>query len=159
MKKTILILCIVGAVAFCSPKVSAAAISNSNTQASVSESQERTAGLITRCNLSVVSSGKNLLINGKTIANASMQTIGYKNVVVEYSSNGTNWYEEKDLGDLLKSNSSSYYLNSYTVPVKGGTTTVFPVHIMLRKKGCSANHKARIMCLAVFGCRNGFYKC
>lgn len=120
MKKTILILCIVGAVAFCSPKVSAAAISNSNTQASVSESQERTAGLITRCNLSVVSSGKNLLINGKTIANTSMQTIGYKNVVVEYSSNGTNWYEEKDLGDLLKSNSSSYYLNSYTVPVKGG---------------------------------------
>lgn len=120
MKKTILILCIVGAVAFCSPKVSAAAISNSNTQASVSESQERTAGLITRCNLSVVSSGKNLLINGKTIANASMQTIGYKNVVVEYSSNGTNWYEEKDLGDLLKSNSSSYYLNSYSVPVKGG---------------------------------------
>lgn len=120
MKKTILILCIVGAVAFCSPKVNAAEISNNNAQISAAESQERTAGLIRQSRLSVTCSGKNLLISGLTEANVSMQTIGYKNVIVEYSSNGTNWYEEKDLGDLLKSNSSSYYLNSYTVPVKGG---------------------------------------
>lgn len=152
MKKTILILCIVGAVAFCSPKVNAAEISNNNAQISAAESQERTAGLIRQSRLSVTCSGKNLLISGLTEANVSMQTIGYKNVIVEYSSNGTNWYEEKDLGDLLKSNSSSYYLNSYTVPVKGGTTTVFPVHIMLKKKGCSANHRVKIMFPTAFGC-------
>lgn len=120
MKKTILILCIVGAILFCSPKVSATEISNKGAQISAAESQERTAGLIRQSRLSVTCSGKNLLISGLTEANVSMQTIGYKNVIVEYSSNGTNWYEEKDLGDLLKSNSSSYYLNSYTVPVKGG---------------------------------------
>lgn len=120
MKKTILILCIVGAILFCSPKVSATEISNKGAQISAAESQERTAGLITRYDLSVTCSDKKLLINGVTLANVSMQTIGYKNVVIEYSTNGTNWYEEKSLGDLLKSDSKSYYLNSYPVSVKGG---------------------------------------
>lgn len=54
------------------------------------------------------------------MSNNSMKSIGYKDISIEYSSDNVHWTEEKSIGDLLKSNSSSYYLNNYSVSVNGG---------------------------------------
>ncbi|MCM1298696.1 MAG: hypothetical protein NC203_07130 [Firmicutes bacterium] len=82
----------------------------------------RTVGLIKRYELSVSAStsGGVLYISGQTSSNSTMKEIGFKNIVVEHSSNGTDWYEEKNVGDLLKSNSSNYSLSKYAVTVTGG---------------------------------------
>lgn len=55
-----------------------------------------------------------------TVSNSSMKSIGYTDISIEYSSDNVNWDEEKPLDNLLKSDSSSYYLNNYSVSVKGG---------------------------------------
>ena len=70
--------------------------------------------------LSIDSGDKKIYLTGKTQSNDSMKSIGFKNISIEYSSDGTNWREEKPIDDLLKSDSISYYLNSYSVSVKGG---------------------------------------
>lgn len=49
-----------------------------------------------------------------------MQTLGYTDITIEYSSDGNNWYQEKYVGNLLISDSSTYYLNNFAVTVKGG---------------------------------------
>lgn len=82
--------------------------------------QARAEWLITNAEISVHTSNGNLYINGTLEANSIMKSIGYKDIVIEYSSNGTDWKTEKTIYDLLKSNSSTYYLNDYCVSVKGG---------------------------------------
>lgn len=122
MNNIFLTLCVTGILIYSVPVMPAKALESSKSYVFYDEQNEltRAAGLIYNYSLSVSKSGRTLYINGTTAASDTMQTIGYKNVVVEYSTNGTNWYEEKDLGDLLKSDSKSYYLNSYSVSVKGG---------------------------------------
>lgn len=120
MNKAFLVLGITGIIIYSNPITSANAISNNDIQITTTKSLERTAGLIRRCNISISGSEKKLKISGTTSTNISMKTIGYKNIIIEYSSDGTNWHTEKDIGDLLKSNSNSYNLNDYSVSVKGG---------------------------------------
>lgn len=120
MKKTFLILCIAGILTYSVPAMPAKAVSDVNTQTVSTEGSARTAGLIESYDLSLSSSGKTLYINGSTTSNSSMKSIGYKDISIEYSSNGVNWSKEKGIDDLLKSNSLSYYLNNYAVSVKGG---------------------------------------
>ncbi len=92
----------------------------SNTDTSVSESnQERTSGLISQYYITVTESSGKLCINGTTESNLTMKSIGYKDIFIEYSSDNVNWKREKSLDDMLKSG-SSYYLNNYSVSVKGG---------------------------------------
>lgn len=120
MKKTFLALGLAGILIYSIPAMPVKAVSNMSTQTFSTENSARTEGLIRTYSLSVSSSGKTLCINGSTASNNSMKSIGYKNVSVEYSSDGVNWHEEKSIGNLLKSDSLSYYLNNYTVSVKGG---------------------------------------
>lgn len=120
MKKTFLALGLAGILMYSVPAMPVKAVSNISIQTFSTESSARTEGLIRKYSLSVSSSGKTLYINGSTASNNSMKSIGYKNVSVEYSSNGVKWYTEKSIGDLLKSDSLSYYLNNYAVSVKGG---------------------------------------
>ncbi len=80
----------------------------------------KTVGLIKWYSLDVSTSEKILYINGATLSNSVLGEIGFKNVKVYYSSDGDSWYEEENIGDLLKSNSSNYHLNNYTVSVNGG---------------------------------------
>lgn len=81
---------------------------------------ERTAGLISYYNLYVSADNGSIMLSGMTRASLSMKSIGYKDISIEYSSDNVHWTEEKTIDDLLKSNSSSYYLNNYSVSVNGG---------------------------------------
>ena len=96
------------------------ATSNLDTQVFSVEDQSKTAGLIQKCSLNVSGSNRKLYINGSIVASSEMKSIGYKDISIEYSSNNVNWYEETNIGNLLKSNSNNYYLNGYTVSVNGG---------------------------------------
>ncbi len=119
MNKTFLTLGVAGLLICNIPTMSVKAISNTNTTV-LTESQTRAAGLIIRYELTLSSSSGKLCVNGVTKANGSMKSISYKDISIEYSSDGVNWSEEKTIDDLLKSDSSSYYLNNYDVSVKGG---------------------------------------
>ena len=63
--------------------------------------------------------GKSLKITGMTTCNGVMAQVGFKNVKVQRSSNGTSWTTEKTLGNFLDTDSSSYLLST-TYTVTGG---------------------------------------
>ena len=46
--------------------------------------------------------------------------IGFKDIVVEYSTNQSNWDTYTTIGDILNSSASSCYLNNYSIPVTNG---------------------------------------
>ncbi len=120
MNKTYLALGVAGVLTYSISTIPDKAISNTNVQTVSTNSQTRTAGLIIRYDLTVSSSGGKLCVNGVTKANGSMKSIGYKDIVIEYSSDNSNWHvENDDIDDLLKSG-SSYYLNNHLMDVKGG---------------------------------------
>lgn len=120
MKRTFLVLGVAGVLTYTVPIIPVEAVSSPNPQTIMTESQTRAAGLINRYSISVSSSSNKVCINGATVTNSKMKSIGYKNISIDYSSDKVNWYKEKSLDDLLKSDSNSYYLNNYTVSVKGG---------------------------------------
>lgn len=120
MKRTFLVLGVAGVLTYTVPIIPVEAVSSPNPQTIMTESQTRAAGLINRYSISVSSSSNKVCINGSTVTNSKMKSIGYKNISIDYSSDKVNWYKEKSLDDLLKSDSNSYYLNNYTVSVKGG---------------------------------------
>lgn len=112
----------VASILMCSvPTMPVKAISNKNVTTVSDTNQIQTAGLISKYYISVSSGIKTLYINGETEASGNMKSIGYKDIVVEYSNDNSHWYvENDDIKDLLISNSSSYYLNDYSIPVIGG---------------------------------------
>lgn len=122
MNKTALALGVVGILTYSVPTMPVKGISDVNNQAE-SESPEdlmRTAGLI-KSYYARITSGTNIIyINASINTNSTMQTLGYTDITVEYSSDGSNWYQEKYVGNLLISESSTYYLNNFAVTVKGG---------------------------------------
>lgn len=120
MNKKALTLGVVSILIYSVPTMPTKAISNTYTQNLSEDNQARTAGLISTTELSISSSGKILYINGITASNANMKSIGYKDISIEYSSDRVHWKEEKTNDDLLKSDSRDYYLNDYSVSVKGG---------------------------------------
>ena len=120
MKKKALALGIVGVLTYSIPTMPVKATSNTYTQTTSTENQVRTVGLISNMSLSISSGDKKIYITGKTQSNSSMKSIGYTDISIQYSSDGVHWNEEKPNDDLLKSDSSSYYLNNYAVSVKGG---------------------------------------
>lgn len=119
MNKIFAALSAVGVLAYCFPTMSANAAAPKAIQAFSNTIQPYTAGLIESYDISVSTSNKKLCLNGSTTANKQLKSIGFTNITIEYSSDNKNWHIEKDLDDLLKSG-SSYYLNSYSVSVKGG---------------------------------------
>jgi len=120
MNRKALALGIVGLLTYSVPTMPVKATNNKSIQLSSSEDQTRTVGLIYRYEVAVSGKEKKIYINGTTASNNSMKSIGYKDISIEYSSDGVNWYREMHTFDLLKSYSSSYYLNNYAVSVKGG---------------------------------------
>lgn len=120
MNKKALALSIASVLIYSVPAMPVKAASDAYTSVS-DTNQVRTAGLISNCCLSVLSGRKTLYINGEIEAVGNMKSIGYKDIVVEYSNDNSHWYVENDnIEDLLISNSDSYYLNNYAVSVKGG---------------------------------------
>lgn len=120
MNKTFLAIGIAGILTYSVPTMPVKAVWEKSTQTISTENQVRTAGLISFYNLEVSANRKAIVLNGSTRSSISMKSIGYKDISIERSSDGVNWKEEKPHDDLLKSNSSSYYLNDYSISVNGG---------------------------------------
>ena len=120
MNKALFVIGVAGVLTYNVPVMSAKAISIPKNQTYTEEIQPRTVGLISRYSLKASNSGGKLCLNGYTVSNATMQSIGYKNIVIEYSTDNSHWYvENDDIDDILKSG-MSYYLNNYTFDVVGG---------------------------------------
>lgn len=119
MKKTFLALGVAGVLTYSIPAMPVKAANNCGTSTYSSEVQPYTAGLISRYKLSVTTSNGNLYLNGYTLSNSKMKSIGFKNIVIQRSSDGVNWVKEKNLSDILKSD-YEYYLDNYSVTVNGG---------------------------------------
>ncbi len=89
MNKIILVLSITIALMYSLPTIPAkAVVSDLNTQTVLTENQSRTVGLIRKCGLTASVSDGQFYISGSTIANNEMKSIGYKDISVEYSSDG-----------------------------------------------------------------------
>ncbi len=120
MNKTALALGVVGVLTYSVPTMPVKAISNSNTQTVSDSNQIKTAGLISRSYITVSTSSNKLCLNGTTQSNVNMKSIGFKEISIQYSSDGKNWYEEKSIDDILESSSSECSFNNYSISVNGG---------------------------------------
>lgn len=78
-------------------------------------------GLITLTSLSVSNSSGQLCINGYTKSDETMKSIGFTDIQVERSSNGTSgWTVVQSPDDVLASDASACYFSNYKVSVTGG---------------------------------------
>lgn len=119
MNKAFLALGVAGVLTYSVPAMPVKAVNNSGITTYNYEIQPYTAGLISRYSLSVTSSNGKLCLSGYTLSNSKMKSIGFKNIVIQRSSDGVNWEKEKSLSDILKSD-YEYYLDNYSVSVQGG---------------------------------------
>ena len=86
-----------------------------------SDSIVYSAGLINECSLSISSSGTSILLTAKTKGNYSMKSIGLKNIVIQRSTNGTDWKDYTPVDDLLDSSTTLFYTsNNNIASVPGG---------------------------------------
>ena len=82
---------------------------------------EETTGLITKCSLSCEKSDNNTLrISAKTQASGIMSEIGFENIIIQYSDDGINWYNEKNIGSMTKYNANHYCVDGVTAKISGG---------------------------------------
>lgn len=120
MYKTISSILLAGLLTICVPmNISTTKAAEPDTNVN-EEIIDETSGLLFQYEISVYSGNKKVNINGITKSVNQMKSIGFKDLCIQRSSNGTSWTTEIDLGDLLESNSYGYYLNGYSVPVTGG---------------------------------------
>ncbi|MBQ6943503.1 MAG: hypothetical protein IJN43_04150 [Ruminococcus sp.] len=78
-------------------------------------------GLITSRSLSVSNSSGQLCINGYTQASETMKSIGFTDIQIERSSNGTSgWTAVQYPDDVLASNTNTCSFNNYKVSVVKG---------------------------------------
>lgn len=87
---------------------------NSNETSSV-----KTVGLIVSHTISIQGSNKTLLISSRTLSNVSMKQIGLKNIVIQYSSNNSDWIDYSTLSDMLVEG-KEHTLSDYSVNVSTG---------------------------------------
>jgi hypothetical protein len=78
------------------------------------------AGLIFSYSLSCSSGTKTVYITAKTTGNEIMSKIGFKNIKIQRSSDGSNWTTEKTVSNQLADGKSTYSLERYAVTVNGG---------------------------------------
>lgn len=77
--------------------------------------------IITNHSLSCSAAKKAVKITAKTSASSSMDKIGFKDIVIQKSTDNVHWSNsEEDVDDMLKSSASVYYLSDYSVSVNGG---------------------------------------
>ena len=122
MKKRLLALSVVSVIAMLTPIQTSAADYNEpeNQQVVLENAVPYAAGLITNYALGCSGESKTVKIIGKTSGSSSMAKIGFKDIVVERSSDNVNWEKEVKVGDKLATSASTYSLANYLVEVEGG---------------------------------------
>ena len=85
------------------------------------EQYQKAIGLIEKCSVRCSSSAKGILeITAKTQVSGKMNEVGFRNIVIQRSSDGRNWQDEVTVGDKTARNTKYYNLDGYTVNVQGG---------------------------------------
>ena len=88
---------------------------------SVYEQYERAIGLIEKCSLRCTSPERGVLeITAKTQVAGKLDEVGFRNMVVQRSSDGKNWSDELMLGDQIRRNVRNLSIDRQKVEVKGG---------------------------------------
>jgi hypothetical protein len=88
---------------------------------SVYEQYENAIGLIEKCSLRCSSDERGYLdITAKTQVSGKMKEVGLKNIVVQFSSDGVNWYDEYTYGDHTGNDTKYHNLNGLRLKVRGG---------------------------------------
>lgn len=90
-----------------------------STDFSTETSSVKTVGLIILHSLSVKCVNHELSITAVTCSSEEMKKIGFKNIVIQQSSNGSTWNNYTTLNDMLV-NASEHKLDGYTVDVPTG---------------------------------------
>lgn len=75
--------------------------------------EEPSVGIIREHSLSVSNYNGSLCVNAKTKAPSVMQEIGFKDLTIQYSYDGNNWYTEWNAGDFLAYNTNWHSLSNY----------------------------------------------
>lgn len=79
----------------------------------------KTTGLINLHSISVKCLNGKLAINAETTSTENMKQIGLKNIVIQYSSNNSNWIDYSTLDDMLVEG-NKHILSDYSVNVSTG---------------------------------------
>lgn len=88
---------------------------------SVYEQYENAVGLIEKCSLRCFSDESGYIeFTAKTQVSGKMKEMGFKNITVQYSSDGENWYDEYTIGDNTGTDIKYHNINGYRLKVKGG---------------------------------------
>ena len=90
-----------------------------NTSCSAAEDQKSATGLISKCMLSCSGSSGMLDIYAKTQSTMVMDNIGFNDMILQKSSDGSNWSDELSLGTVVQSD-LRYYTYSAQIKVDGG---------------------------------------
>ncbi|MBR1591460.1 MAG: hypothetical protein IJ666_00395 [Ruminococcus sp.] len=82
---------------------------------------EDNTGLITKCSLSCEQSENGIIkISAKTQASGMMSEIGFEDITIQYSDDGINWHNEKNIGSMTKYNANHYCVDGITAEISGG---------------------------------------
>ncbi|MDE5753478.1 MAG: hypothetical protein K2H89_02900 [Oscillospiraceae bacterium] len=116
MKKMYALFCMMGLLtcSMSSISVQAAEIDEPCTEIVDMQSE----GLIYNCNLTVSNYNGSLCVNSTTFSPSNMEKIGLKDLIVEYSYNGVDWYYEWNAGDFLSDNAANHELSNYIISLE-----------------------------------------
>ncbi len=74
---------------------------------------ERASWYLSYYNTYVSNYNSSLCVSISTVATESVEKIGVKDLTVQYSYDGTNWYNEWNAGDFLAYDTNGYSLSNY----------------------------------------------
>ena len=80
--------------------------------------EEPYAGLVISYNLWVSNYNGSLCVNSTTNAPYNMEEIGLKDLTVQYSYNGSDWYDEWNAGNFLAYGTSGHTLSNYIISLE-----------------------------------------
>jgi len=122
IKKVRSVLCFLGIVLMNCSTISAFAVAdNPPASTNIIVDNIDAAGLIAYYSLSITSAVKAVKITAVTSATDTMAKIGFTNIQVQRSSNGsTGWVTEKTPYDQIDTDNNYFSLDSFSVDVSGG---------------------------------------
>ena len=115
MKKMCALFCMVSLLIYSMSPISVQAVEMDE---SCTEIDMQSEGLIYNCNLTASNYNGSLCVTSKTHAPSNMEEIGLKDLIVQYSYNGSDWYDEWNAGDFLAYGTSEHILSNYIISLE-----------------------------------------
>ncbi len=121
MKKYLAVTCAVALMLGQNSMLLANAVSSEQSATECSKNEEKATYLIISYSLNVSNSNGQLCINGSTVGSKTMKSIGFVDIDVERSSNGTSgWTHAYDVTDVLNTNALRCDFDNKKVNVTSG---------------------------------------